>query len=88
MWSAILAPELETLQLDGGIYSRGVGQHNVYTTNTTNILTMVRGLERLQQTSLASLSITNVEQDLLQAITKLIIYPKVGISFLKSSFYF
>ena len=77
MWSAILAPELETLKLDGGIYSRGVGQHNVYTTNTTNILTMVRGLERLQQTSLASLSITNVEQDLLQAITKLIIYPKV-----------
>ena len=80
MWAAILSPEVERLSLDGGLYSRGGGQHNVYTTNTTNILTMIHGMERINQTSLVSLSFTNIEQDLLQSLTKLILYPKVFIS--------
>ena len=85
MWAALLAPEVETLSLDGGLYSRGggqAGQHNVYTTNTTNILTMIHGMERINQTSLASLSITNIEQDFLQSLTKLLLYPKVFIIYI------
>ena len=87
VWTALLAPELDHLELEGGTnYSAGPGELNVYTTNTTNILMMVHGLERIKQSRLVSLSVTNIEQDLLPSITRLCLYPKVRTSLKASSY--
>ena len=78
MWTGLLAPELDHLDLEGGTdYSLGPGQLNVYTTNTTNLTLMLDGLQNIKQSRLTNLSITNIEQDLLPSITRLCLYPKV-----------
>ena len=77
MWTSLLAPELQLLEVEGGREVRGAGHLNVYTTNTTNILLMLHGMERIKQSRLDTLRITGIEQELLHSVTRLILYPKV-----------
>ena len=82
VWSGIVDPSVQHLTIESGglrYHSQSQGGINTYiSNNSSDVVTMIKSMMNMNQSSLKSLTISNIDQAVIEPLSRMLHHPKVS----------